>query len=165
MLETNLSSLFSHFKQPFPSEEGIFLHRSNQVFIHSTAKQSLMQTILIDWLLRKRECNLNVDTYDYFDDYITDCLQAIQDTTLSVVHLTELPESFDIAVDQKWPPMPEVCNVEGHWLLNSIIIMHLPWFFQDGLLCVSVVLPSQNRHVRTDRPRDPNSDHHVTIGT
>ena len=37
-------------------------------------------------------------------------------------------------------------------------------YHQDGLLCVSVVIKSANRHVRTDRPRDSTSDHHVTIG-
>ena len=49
------------------------------------------------------------ESYENFEDYLADCLQAIENTTLSVVHLTELPESFDIAVNENWPPMPKVC--------------------------------------------------------
>ena len=80
---------------------------------------------------RKREVNLRRQDFDDFDSYMIECCQAIQETTISVVHLTELPESFDIAVENGWPPVPS-----------------------DGLLSVSCVIPSGNKSVRLDQPRD-----------
>ena len=80
---------------------------------------------------RKREINRRRRDFAHFNEYVAECCQAIQDTTISVTHITELPEDFEIAYQEGYPKIPP-----------------------DGLLAISCVIPSANRSVRTDRERD-----------